>query len=133
MKRQSRINVEAMKSRRQTPGRRSPPRLTEYIWELIDAQLSEPNEHPGIVQIVIGDVERFRIFFHQSLTLLEVNGDDQRLTILVLAREQLAFDFPRRRTVRGPFFDAGQRKRELAHSLKGNWDWFLIATANAFG
>jgi len=132
MKRQSRINVEATKSRQQMPGRRSPPRLTEYIWELIDAHLSEPNEHPGIVQIVIGDVERFRLFCHQHFALVKINGDDQRLAILVLAREQLAFDFPRRRTVRGPFFDAGQRQRELAHSLKGNWDWFLIATANAF-
>jgi len=107
----------------------APPRLHKQIGELIGADAGKPHEDQRIVQVVIGDVEDFRLFCQQHLAVCEVDGDDKRLAVLMQSYQYLPADLKCRSAVASSLLSTGQFERELAHLFPG--DWLLFTAANA--
>ncbi len=73
----SRFTFNTEKSHPEAFGCGEPPCLSEEITELTDADTREAHEDPRIVQLVIRNVERLRVSFHQNLAIFNINLDHQ--------------------------------------------------------
>jgi hypothetical protein len=98
----------------------------EQIAKCVDVHAVQSHEHHWIIDVMIGEVIRRRIFRDERVALIEIDSDRERLRLCGFvdrhAREHLSAHLERRRPVRGAFFDIGQREPELPHDVEADHD-----------
>ena len=50
----------------------------EEVAQLVVLHAGKPDQHDGVIHVVVGDVVRFRIFGEECGALFEIGADDKR-------------------------------------------------------